>query len=439
MVAIGVILAWLLTLLLLPILLRKYPISYEHTGLERTVAIKQELLGRYSVWLRRHRHTVTLGLVFTLVISGYGLSRIYFSENWSNYFSEQFEVTRAINLIKEKFNRLHRYELVLRSDQDQGVNQLEYLAVMNQLIEYLEQHEKVEQIQSYAYILKRLNQTMNNDAPGAFRLPESQPLAAQYLLLYELSLPQGMGIENFVSFDKSASRTSILLAPSESHELLVFERELIDYFVQIPQAESNISLEISGLDHIFSHIAERNITQMLVGTSIALVMISLLMMVIFKSVKYGIISLIPNLIPAFIAYWIWGATAGYIDLALSVVICMSLGIVVDDSVHFLSKYIRAKQQLGLNTPDSVDYSFHIVGKALVTTTVILVAGFATMMFSPLQPTSATGMLLCITLITALVVDFTLLPIVLNKFDDDSETDQENHSSEIKKASQREAF
>ena len=100
---------------------------------------------------------------------------------------------------------------------------------------------------------------------------------------------------------------------------------------------------------------------------------------------------------------------------------MSLGIIVDDSVHFLTKYARARHQLNKSTQQSIDYAFHIVGKALITTTVILVAGFATLMASPLTPTSSTGALLCLTLLVALIIDFTLLPIALKKLDERSKS------------------
>lgn len=415
MVAIGVVLAWLFTLLIVPIALDKFPIVYERSDADAQEKPQYEFLERYSHWLRQHAGAVVLVLVGLCLIAALGISQIKFSENWSKYFSDKFEVTRAINLIKAEFNRLHRYELVLRSSTENGINEPAYLETLDELLHFLEQHSDVTQVQSYGYILKRLNQTMHNDDPDKFNMPDSRQLAAQYLLLYELSLPRGMGIENFVTFDKRASRTSILLTPADSNELLVFEQELKTFFQTI-RSDDRISLEISGLDHIFSHIAQRNIVQMLAGTTVALLMISILLMILFKSVKYGMISLIPNLVPAFIAYGIWGMTAGYIDLALSVVICMSLGIVVDDSVHFLSKYMRARKHLQLNAAQSIDYSFHIVGKALVTTTVILVAGFAMMLFSPLQPTASTGALLCLTLVVALLVDFTLLPIVLNKVD-----------------------
>ena len=416
MVAIGVILAWLFTLLILPALLKRYPIEYS-TQKQTLDLIGADRMSHYASWLKKNHAAVSASMIVLVVISIYGVTQIRFSENWSRYFSESFEVTRAINIIKDKFDRLHRYELVLRGDSENAINSPEYLEILDQLLDFLEQHPKVEQIQSYGYILKRLNQTMNQDKPDFFAMPDTQTLAAQLLLMYELSLPQGAGVENFVTFDKSASRTTLLLKPSESYQLIEFETELREFYNGLELSpEHSVTLEISGLDHIFSHIAERNIHQMIMGTSLALLIISLLLMVIYKSVKYGLVSLIPNLIPALIAYGLWGMSVGYIDLALSVVICMSLGIVVDDSVHFLSKYVHAKRHKQLSTDASINYSFHVVGRALITTTVILVAGFSMMLLSPLLPTANTGALLCITLVMALIVDFTLLPNMLRKVD-----------------------
>ena len=419
MVAIGVMLAWLFTLLILPLLIHRYPIEYQihdNTNVSSNL-LQNNFMAKYANWLRHNQGYITAAMLVVVIISVIGLLNIRFSENWSKYFSEKFEVTQAVNIVKEQFNRLHRYEIVLRAHEENAVNSPAYLGVLDSLLNYLENQTKVEQIQSYGYILKRLNQVMNDDKVSSFKMPDSQGLAAQLSLMYEMSLPQGAGVENYITFDRRASRTTILLAPSESYELIEFERRLDHYFEQLSSIhQDEYVLEISGLDHIFSHIAERNIVQMLLGTSIALVMISILLMFIYGSAKYGFISLVPNLIPALIAYGLWGMFVGYIDLALSVVICMSLGIVVDDTVHFLSKYVHARKVKGYHTDEAIQYSFHIVGRALITTTIILVAGFSMMLFSPLLPTANTGALLSMTLIMALIVDFTLLPTLLRKTD-----------------------
>ncbi|NVJ51035.1 MAG: MMPL family transporter [Gammaproteobacteria bacterium] len=406
MVAIGVLLAWLLSLTLLPIALNRFPIHYQVPSSRRSWQ-----LDRFCRSILRARKTTLLvGVIFCSILT-MGISQLTVSENWSKYFSQKFELANAIKLLDVKFDRLHRYELVFDSQQPDGINTPEYLTDLEALLSFLETHNNVKHIQSYGYVLKHLNRVLHQDNADYFVMPDSQPLAAQYLLLYELSLPEGLGLNSLINHQRSASRISILLQPMDSQELLTFEQDILKFFSSY-RSQPEYQLSLSGMDNIFAHIAHRNINQMLIGSLSALLVICGLIALVLRSLKYGLISLLPNLLPGAIAYGIWGFSFGYIDLALSVVICMSLGIVVDDTVHFLSKYAYAKRQLGLTTEKSLEYSFNVVGRALITTTVILVCGFATLIASPLNPTAATGALLCITLLVALLVDFLLLPLTL---------------------------
>ncbi len=425
MVAIGVVLAWLFSITLLPLVLDKYPIRYQKKKVEKT-----ERLIRYSRWLQSKHILVAILISIMVASSIFGIGKLTISENWSKYFSQRFELAQAIDLLKNKFQRLHRFEIELTSEEDNGINTQVYLRHLALLLNYLEQQPEVKHIQSYGYIQKRLNQNMHGDDPAYFAMPESQQLAAQYLLLYELSLPEGLGVDSFITFDRRSSRTSILLQPMDSEQLVAFEKSLNDYF-NFHRSDPTINIQLSGMDHIFAHIAHRNILQMLISSAVALIIISVLMSIILRSLKYGLVSLIPNLFPALVAYGIWGFSKGYIDLALSVVICMSIGIIVDDSVHFITKYLRARRQHNKSCEQALDYAFHIVGKALVTTTVILVGGFITLVTSPLLPTASTGALISLTLIVALLIDFTLLPIILYWLDRSSQSSPQKNMQTLK--------
>ena len=120
--------------------------------------------------------------------------------------------------------------------------------------------------------------------------------------------------------------------------------------------------------------------------------------------------------PAALAYGIWGVAEGYIDTAVAVVMCISLGVVVDDTVHFMSKYLRARREHGMSAEDAIRYAFKTVGVALAITTITLVAGFSVMLFSRFTPSVSTGTLMSMTLALALVVDFLFLPALLLMFD-----------------------
>jgi uncharacterized protein len=153
---------------------------------------------------------------------------------------------------------------------------------------------------------------------------------------------------------------------------------------------------------------------MLRGTTIALVLISVVLIFALRSLKIGGLSLIPNLIPAVMAFGLWGILVGQINMALSVVSGMTLGIVVDDTVHFLSKYLRARREQGLAPPDAVRYAFSSVGMAMFVTSVILIVGFGILSLSAFTLNGGMGRLTAITILLALSADFLFLPPILMK-------------------------
>ena len=167
---------------------------------------------------------------------------------------------------------------------------------------------------------------------------------------------------------------------------------------------------------MFSHIGARNIRSMLTGTTLALLLISFILVIALRSLRIGLISIVPNLVPAGMAFGLWGLLVGQVGLALSVVAGMTLGIVVDDTVHFLSKYLRARREEGLSSEDAVRYAFHTVGTALWTTSVVLIAGFLVLTRSPFELNSGMGLLTAITIGLALFADFLLLPTMLMTLD-----------------------
>ena len=154
---------------------------------------------------------------------------------------------------------------------------------------------------------------------------------------------------------------------------------------------------------------------MLEGTVVALVLISLILTIFLRSVRIGLLSLIPNLAPIGMGFGLWALFVGEVGLALSVVGGMTIGIVVDDTVHFLSKYLRARREQGLSPEDAVRYAFHTVGTALWVTTLVLMLGFGVLALSDFKLNAGMGLLTAITIGLALLVDFFFLPPLLMQF------------------------
>ena len=166
---------------------------------------------------------------------------------------------------------------------------------------------------------------------------------------------------------------------------------------------------------VFAHLSQRNIESMLRGTIIAMGLISLILIWVFKSVRLGLVSLLPNFIPAVMSFGLWGYVVGHVGLAASVVTAMAFEIIVDDTIHFLSKYLKARRE-NLAAPEAVRSAFRAVGHALWTTTAILSLGFLVFASSGFEVSWALGILVTITIVFAFLADFLLLPPLLMAID-----------------------
>ena len=165
---------------------------------------------------------------------------------------------------------------------------------------------------------------------------------------------------------------------------------------------------------MFSKITRRNIDSMLLGTGLGFALIAVILMIALGSGRLGLISLVPNILPAFIAFGVWAFLVGQIGFAVSIVAGLSIGVIVDDTVHFLSKYQLARESM--DAPGAVQYAFSTVGPAILGTTLIVAVGFATLGLSTFRVTAYMGLLTSLTVVSALVVDFLLLPAILLAFD-----------------------
>lgn len=167
---------------------------------------------------------------------------------------------------------------------------------------------------------------------------------------------------------------------------------------------------------MFSYISSRNVRSLLIGTTLAIFLIALTLIFALKSVPFGLLSLLPNLVPAAMAFGLWGLVVGEINLALSIVSGMCLGIVVDDTVHFLSKYLRARREQGMNPEDAVRYAFHTVGMALIVTSIVLAAGFMILAQSTFGFNGGMGKMSALIVVIALLADLLILPPLLIWFE-----------------------
>jgi predicted RND superfamily exporter protein len=245
--------------------------------------------------------------------------------------------------------------------------------------------------------------------PSWYRLPESQEQAAQYLLLYEMSVPYGLDVNTEVDIDKSKLRVTVSFETMSSREL-VRMNDAAEAWAK--ENSPNIdTVTGTGIAVMFARISAVNMRAMLKGTVVALLGISIILIVAFRSLRLGFLSLIPNLFPLGISFGLWGYFVGQIGLSLSVVSSMTLGIIVDDTVHFISKYNDATRS-GLVGLEAIRYTYESVGQALIVTSISLICGFLVLTLSPFYLNASLGLLAAIVILVALICDLVLLPSLL---------------------------
>jgi hypothetical protein len=404
--AIGVGFAWLYSVTFLPAMITILPAH------SRKEVAGRQLMRPVGDFVVKHHNRLFYACLVVFAILIAMLPRNELNDVFVDYFDQSIEFRRDTDYAAAHLTGVYFMDFSIRTPEAGGISDPHYLQAVEKFVQHMRAQKKVIHVFSITDTFKRLNQNMHADDPSWYHLPEERNLAAQYLLLYEMSLPYGLDLNNQIDIEKRATRTQVALETMSTSEVLAMEAESSDWLAKnLPEYEA----EVSGPTVMFSHIGQRNIRSMLVGTSVALVMISLVLIIFLRSLKYGFISLLPNLVPAAAAFGIWGLFVGQVGLGLSVVTGMTLGIVVDDTVHFLSKYLRARREKQLSAEDAVRYAFNSVGIALVVTSVVLIAGFMLMAQSHFKLNSEMGLLTSVVIALALLADFLFLPPLLIKF------------------------
>ncbi|EJB1784446.1 MMPL family transporter [Vibrio parahaemolyticus] len=406
--ALGVMVACFLSVTLLPALLKLLPI---HVKMETSQDQKHVMdrLGDFVVSQRRALLPLSVAVI-VVCASLIPLNKV--NDESVEYFGQRNEFRQAADFMEERISGMTNISIAIKTNESQGIAAPDFLNTIGEFSSWLRDQPETDHVATLADVYKRLNKNMHGDDEAYYLLPQERELAAQYLLLYEMSLPYGLDLNNQINVDKSSIKMVLTVANLGSVELVDLENRIYQWFAEhAPQYQ----VVASSPSLMFAHIGETNMASMLSTLPITLVLISALLIFALRSVRLGLISLMPNIAPAVIGFGLWALISGEINLGLSVVVTLTLGIVVDDAVHFLSKYQRARRE-GQTAEQAVRYAFHTVGRALWITTVVLVAGFSVLAMSSFRLNADMGQLSAIVIFIALVVDFLFLPTLLMLFD-----------------------
>ncbi|WP_347329901.1 efflux RND transporter permease subunit [Marinimicrobium locisalis] len=403
--AIGVMAAFVFSVALLPALIAILPVRARDKKKETAIDRAIDRLGDFIV-LRHKPVLLVVVLASVTLLALIPLNTL--DDNFVTYFDESTSFRQDTDFINDNLSGIYQVQYSLDSGRNNGVSDPEFLSKVHGFTEWLRGQPEVRHVNTISDTFHRLNKSLHADNPEYYRLPKNPDLAAQYLLLYELSLPYGLDMNNQLNVSKSSTQVVVTLKDMPSATL----REFSERGTQWLQNNTGIDAHGVGPAIMFAYIAERNIKNMLMGTFLAVLIIAMLITLALRSLRLGALSLIPTLLPAGLSFGFWGVLVGEVNVAVSMVAGMALGIVVDDTVHFLSKYQRARRERGLDTEGAIRYAFSSVGVAILVTSIILMAGFIVLAQSSFGMNSKMAILTAITLFFALLAVFSLLPSLL---------------------------
>ncbi len=405
--AVGIIFAWIYSLTFLPAFVSLLPMKVKKGQGDKGL---QKFLSIYADFVIAQRKPILFGTVLLAVFLLALVPKVELNDQWVEYFDESMVFRQDAEFGMDNLTGVYTIEYSVEAGEPGGISNPEYLENLERYSNWLKQQPEVTHVFTYSDIIKRLNKNMHGDDESWYKIPEERELAAQYLLLYELSLPYGLDLNDRINIDKSATRVTASLGNYTTREVRSFLDRSENWLKEnTPQYMWSMP---TGATVMFSFISERNIKSMLWGNLVAITAIAIILIISLRSFNMGMLSLIPNGLPILMAFGFWAILVGKLGMAAATVTTTSLGIVVDDTVHFLTKYLRARREKGLERPEAIKYAFETVGMALVVTTFILTIGFSVLMASTFLINFQMGQLTAMVIVIALFMDFTLLPAIL---------------------------
>jgi predicted RND superfamily exporter protein len=404
--AVGIAAAWLYSVTLLPALVSVLPYrtrqaaggDWSQRAMERLADL---VIANYR------KLFVGVGLASLALIAF--IPTIDFNDQWVEYFDERIEFRTDSDEAQEFFG-LYPIEYSVPAAGAGGVSEPEFLENLERFADFLRTQPNVTHVYSLSDIMKRLNRNMHGDDPAYYRIPGDRELSAQYLLLYELSLPYGLDLNDRINVDKSATRVTATMSRATTAETKQFFADVQQWMND--NWPAYMRTEPTSAAVMFTYISERNMQNMVAGTILAIAAIAVIMMFALQSVRLGVLSLVPNGLPILTTFGAWAILVGEVGFSVATVASISLGIIVDDTVHLLSKYVRARDERGLTVEDSIRYAFRNVGMAIVVNTIILTAGFLVMTTSAFKMNVDLGLMTVLAIVFALILDFLFLPAML---------------------------
>ena len=409
----GAVLAFVISVLWMPavLLLLKKPIATDKVE-------KKEIKSfGYGTFIVNNDKKIVLFGTLIVALLGLGLFFVKVDSNTIKYFDKEVEIRKSSEFTMDNLTGSMSYILIADSGKRDGIKDPEFLRTVEKFYEdyQLKFPKDVRHVSSLLDTIKRYNKIMNQKEV----IPASRNLVAQYLLLYSMGLPQGMEITDQMDFDQRKLRITVLtniVDNTKDMKMINFAKE---WWGKTPYA-----MTLTGQTAMYAYMAKDVTATLIYSLSLTILIVSIMMLLIFKRLKILWILLLPNLLPVILVIGVMGWLGLTIDMGVAIAGAIIIGVAVDDTIHFLVKYFDARKR-GLSMADTFDEVLHYAGKAIFFTTVVLSLSFSVFAFSTFTPNQNFGVVTATALVIALIIDLLYLPALLHMADKNTNYIKEN--------------
>ena len=362
---------------------------------------------RSARFVMRHDRGILLGSLTLFTLIGIGIAWVKVDSNTVRYFKEHVPFRETVTFVQRHLTGPMAYEVVVDSGEKDGIKSPEFMQTVARFTDaFKAQYPAVRHTGSLVDVVEKFNDVMN----GTPAIPAERNLIAQYLLLYSLSLPQGMEINDRMDVDERRLRVTASVDIVDTSLDLEMMRWVEAWWAQTPYPA-----RVNGQAAMFAHM-QHDVTDTLVESILlAIAAVSLMMLLIFRNLRMIPLFIIPNILPIALVVGVMGWLGITIDLGVAVSGAIIIGVAVDDTIHFLVKYREARRE-GESLEAALAYVYHYAGKAIVFTTLILSAAFMIFALSDFVPNVNFGIVTASALVIAVLIDLLMLPAWLSLAD-----------------------
>ena len=374
----------------------------ERTTPERSKPIKTTRLSTALSDSRLQKRL--LPLVGALSFAGmYGLTQVQINDDFIGYFNASFEFRRFADIASEQMSSPNHLEIdVLTQD---TVFSKDYLATVRQIQQFLSEQELVTNTFSFDDILRQTSRIGSKPYSDY----EGDDLRQLYLA-YELGLGDGQSSTDYVAQDAASSRISILLGTSDSRSISSLIAAIREFASRL---DSSFAVTVTGENAPVANLTLNNTKEMTAGIGFTVLLASVLVFFWKKSIRLSIICFLACVAPIMIGLGLWMLFVGEIGLAVVVVISVTIGIVIDDAIHLISRYTSFRENPSRTRQEATAKTIRTVGAAIATTTIAMGTGFAALSFSGFGINAALGFCTVLVLVVSLLIDLVAVPLALS--------------------------